>query len=357
MIPSPFAPLDFARGPAMKNRFMLAPLTNCQSHADGRLSEEEFNWLMLRARGGFGLTMTCAAHVQAVGRGFVGQLGAFSDDHIEGLTRLADGLRAAGTVSSVQLYHAGWRAAKDLAGRAVSASDHESGARGLSTGEVEQLVEDFVVAAQRVERAGFDGVELHGAHGYLMAQFLSETTNRRTDRYGGSLENRMRLYHEIIDGIRARCRPDFQLGLRVVPERFGMKLAEVIALSQQVLDGGKLDYLDLSLWDSDKEPEEAEFKGRTLLSYFTELDRGATRMGCAGKITTAAAVDRALAGGADFVLVGRAAILHHDFPHRVERDRGFTPTPLPVTPDYLRGEGLSEPFIEYMKSFNGFLAA
>ena len=86
-----FAPLNFKRGPSMKNRIMLAPLTNSQSHEDGVLSEDEFNWLTMRAKGGFGLTMTCAAHVQAHGKGFPGQLGVFDNKHIEGLQRLADG--------------------------------------------------------------------------------------------------------------------------------------------------------------------------------------------------------------------------------------------------------------------------
>src|SRR5579864_6732326 len=94
-------PLSLARGPAMKNRFMLAPLTNCQSHPDGRLSDEEFHWLTMRAKGGFGLVMTCAAHVQPRGQGFPGQLGVFSDDHIPGLSRLAAEIKANGAASSV----------------------------------------------------------------------------------------------------------------------------------------------------------------------------------------------------------------------------------------------------------------
>lgn len=80
--------LAFVRGPSMKNRFMLAPLTNTQSREDGVLTDEEFRWLTMRAEGGFGLTMTCAAHVQKIGQGFPGQLGIWSDHHIEGLTRL-----------------------------------------------------------------------------------------------------------------------------------------------------------------------------------------------------------------------------------------------------------------------------
>ena len=358
MIPSPFAPLDFARGPAMKNRFMLAPMTNCQSHPDGRLSNEEFNWLVMRARGGFGLTMTCAAMVQPVGRGFPGQLGAFSDEHLDGLAKLANAIRTEGSRSSVQLHHAGSRADKTLVPDRVSASDDaEWGARGLTLGEVEQLRDDFIDAAVRVERAGFDGVELHGAHGYVLAQFLSPEMNRRDDRYGGSLENRARLIQEIIAGIRARCRPNFQLGLRLSPERFGMRMAEIIELSQDLFNADTLDYLDLSLWDAEKEPEEDAFKGKSLLACFAGLDRRNTRLGCAGKITTGAAVDRALAEGADFVLVGRAAILHHDFPKHVESDRGFSAQPLPVTPDYLHTEGVSPSFVDYMKTFKGFVEA
>ena len=94
-----FEPVAFRRGPVMPNRFMLAPLTNLQSHADGRLSDEEFHWLTLRARGGFGLVSTCAAHVQAVGQGFPGQLGIFHDRHLEGLTRLAAEIKTHGSVA------------------------------------------------------------------------------------------------------------------------------------------------------------------------------------------------------------------------------------------------------------------
>lgn len=353
-----FDPMPFTHGPAMKNRFMLAPLTNQQSHPDGRMSDDEFNWLTRRAQGGFGLTMTCAAHVQAVGQGFPGQMGVFSDDHLEGLTRLATAIKAAGSLACVQLHHAGNRSPKDLVGQPVCPSDDpETGARGLSLGEVEALVESFVAAAVRAERAGFDGVEIHGAHGYILAQFLSSDLNHREDRYGGSLENRARIVREIIDGVRARCRPDFQLGLRLSPERFGLKLAEIIEVARGLLGEGRIDFLDMSLWDAWKEPVEEDFKGRSLMSYFTELDRGAVRLGVAGKITTGAKAAEVLALGADFVLLGRAAILHHDFPQRVEADPAFTPVALPVSRDYLRQESLGPAFIDYMGNWPGFVAA
>jgi 2,4-dienoyl-CoA reductase-like NADH-dependent reductase (Old Yellow Enzyme family) len=353
-----FAPLAFAHGPAMKNRFMLAPLTNLQSHPDGTLSDDEFNWLTLRAKGGFGLTMTCAAHIQAVGQGFPGQLGVFGDQHLEGLTRLATAIKAAGSVAALQMHHAGNRSPKDLVGQPVCPSDDpETGARGLTTAEVEQLVEDFVAAAVRAERAGFDGVEIHGAHGYILAQFLSPEINRREDRYGGTLENRSRILLEIIDGVRARCRPDFQLGLRLSPERFGLKLAEIREVAQAVMRDGRIDYLDMSLWDVFKEPVEEEFKGRSLMSYFTELERGNVRLGVAGKVTTPAIASRMLDEGADYVLIGRAAILHHDFPERARREPAFTPIALPVTAEYLANEGLGPAFVKYMSTWPGFVEA
>ena len=353
-----FEPLSFARGPAMKNRFMLAPLTNLQSHPDGKLSDEEYRWLTLRAKGGFGVTMTCAAYVQREGQGFPGQLGIYSDEHLPGLTRLATTIRAEGSVAVAQLHHAGMRSPADLIGttpRCPSEND-ETKARALSPAEVEQLTEDFVAAALRAEHAGFDGVELHGAHGYMLCQFLSSEINRRDDRWGGSLENRTRLLRDIIDGVRARCRADFSLGVRLSPERFGLKLAEIRDLAAELMQSGKLDYLDMSLWDVFKQPVEPEHQGRTLMSYFTSLNRGTTRLGVAGKIVSGDDAARVLELGADFAIVGRSAILHHDFPKRVAADPRFKPVALPVTREYLQSEGLSPRFVVYMQNWKGFVA-
>ncbi|MCW8871711.1 MAG: NADH:flavin oxidoreductase [Xanthomonadales bacterium] len=354
-----FEPLSFHRGPAMKNRFVLAPMTNLQSHADGVLSEEELHWLTLRAAGGFGLVMTCASHVQAIGQGFPGQLGIWSDIHVEGLTRLAAEIRRHGSIAVTQLHHAGLRSPAALIGTApVSASDDEkTGARALSTGEVEQLTEDFILAAVRAEHAGFDGVQVHGAHGYIVCQFLSPTVNRRDDRYGGSLENRCRLLFDIVEGIRARCRPDFLLSVRLSPERFGMTLGESTVIAQRLMQSGLIDLLDMSLWDVFKKPEEEEFKDKPLLDWFTALDRGEVRLSVAGKIQSARDAGRVLAAGADLLTIGRAAILHHDFPEQCRDDPFFEPVELPVTADYLRSEGLSDPFIEYMKNWEGFVTA
>ncbi len=353
-----FAPMTFQHGPAMPNRLMLAPLTNLQSHPDGRLSDDEFRWLTLRAKGGFGLTMTCAAHVQRVGQGFPGQLGVWSDDHLEGLTRLAAAIKAEGSLGVVQLHHAGIRSPKEVIGEApVGASDDaETGARGLSEAEVEQLIADFIAAARRSEKAGFQGVEIHGAHGYILCQFLSAETNRRTDRFGGSFENRSRVIREIIAGIRRECGPDFNLGLRLSPERFGLSFGEIKDFAAELLRSEALDYLDMSLWDVRKEPEEDAFKGKSLMAHFAELPRGEVRLGVAGKIMSRAQVEEALATGVDFVLLGRAAILHHDWPKLARADGGFQPIALPVTRAHLEAEGLGPAFVSYMATWPRFVS-
>lgn len=352
-----FDALTFKSGATLPNRLTLSPLTNLQSNRDGTLSDDEFKWLTMRAQGGFGLTMTCASHVQAVGLGFPGQLGCFSDDHLEGLTRLAAGINQEGSVSILQLHHAGMRSPEDDIGeKPHCASDNaDTGARGITHDEVLQLRDDFIAAAVRADRAGFSGVELHGAHGYMIAQFLSPTINQRDDEYGGSLQNRCRLLLEIIDGIREQCRADFVLGVRLSPERFDIRLDEMRDLAQQMMSEGKIDFLDMSLWDSFKEPAEDGYTGKSLLDCFTELDRGEVLLGTAGKVRTAEDARACIDAGADFVLLGRSAILHHDFPKQVSANAAFEPVSNPVTVEYLRKEGLGEVFIQYMSTWGGFV--
>lgn len=116
----------------MKNRFMLAPLTNLQSHADGTLSDDECRWLTMRAAGGFALVVAAASHVQRAGQGFAGQIGVFGDQHLEGLARLAAGIKSHGANAAVQLHHAGNRLPKEPVGTPVDLSDDaKSGARAL----------------------------------------------------------------------------------------------------------------------------------------------------------------------------------------------------------------------------------
>ncbi len=166
------------------------------------------------------------------------------------------------------------RSPRDLIGTqpVCPSDDAETGARALSRDEVEQLRDDFIAAAVRAERAGFDGVELHGAHGYVLCQFLCPETNRRTDEYGGSLENRSppavrhrrrhpRALPQRLHAWASGCRPS---GSACASTRRGPS-------PQLLINSGSIDFLDLSLWDVFKEPQDEPFRGRSLLSYFTDL--------------------------------------------------------------------------------------
>lgn len=349
--------LTFNCGATMPNRFMLAPMTNSQSYEDGTLSNDEYHWLTMRAKGGFGLTMTCASHVQAVGKGFPGQLGIFSDVQIEGHKRLAAGIQKEGSLAVIQLHHAGMRSPEDVIGeQPVCPSEiQKHNARALTLEEVYQLRKDFVDAAIRAQKCGYDGVEVHGAHGYILTQFLSSDINKRTDHYGGTLENRARLIFEIVDGIRKSCGPQFLLGVRLSPERFGMQLNEVKTVAQQLIDTHQIDFLDISLWDVFKTPEDDAYKNKSLLSHFEELDFKNVKWTVAGKINSGADVHKVLDTTVDFVSIGHSAILHHDFPKRVVDNPKFEPTPTPVSESYLKQEGLSDDFVTYMKRWDGFV--
>jgi len=351
--------IEFKCGAKMKNRFMLAPLTNEQSHEDGTLSVEEFKWLTMRAEGQFGLVMTCASHVQKIGKGFSGQLGMFSDKHIEGHQRLTHEIKLHGSLAVIQLHHAGMRSPEKLIGEApvCPSENKKTGARSLTKEEIQQLKTDFITSAQRAKKSGYDGVEVHGAHGYILSQFLSAEINHRTDEYGGSLENRSRLLFEIVDGIRHECGQAFLLGVRLSPERFGMELDEVKTVAQQLIDYGNIDFLDISLWDSFKLPEEESYQSKSLLKHFTDLDRKNVKLTVAGKIRTGKDVQNILDQGVDFITIGRMAILHHDFPARVIENPSFEPIETPVSRNYLRNEGLGEKFIRYMERWPNFVAS
>lgn len=333
---------------------MLAPMTNQQSGEDGILDEDELRWLEARARGGFGYVVTCASHVSAAGKGFPGELGIFSDRHLPGLRRLAAALRAGGCCSAVQLYHGGRRAI--VPDRIAPSDDPDTGARAMSAGEIAATMDDFVAAACRAESAGFDGVQLHAAHGYLISQFLSPLLNRRSDRWGGCPESRSRFLFELVDRIRSATGPQFQLGVRLSPERFGQDLEETRAVVARLLEEGRVEYVDLSLWDVRKVPEDPRYRDRSLLSWFSELPRGDTRLGAAGSIVTPQQALAALRSGLDFVTLGKIAVLHHDYPERVRRDGSFQPDWLPVSAARLRQERLGERFIAYLATWTGFVA-
>jgi 2,4-dienoyl-CoA reductase-like NADH-dependent reductase (Old Yellow Enzyme family) len=350
-----FDSLQFPSKLTARNRVVLAPLTNLQSHADGSLSDEELTWLVRRARGGFGVIMTCAAHVSADGQGWAGELGVFDDRLLPGLTRLASALHGQGSCNFVQIFHGGVRADAKVSGLPTLSASAFEGARAATEHDIARLIADFGNAAQRVEKAGFDGVEIHGAHGYLLTQFLSNTQNQRTDQWGGSLENRARLLLSVFDRVRQQTSTRFTVGVRLSPEDFGnakgLDLDESLQVARWLAERGA-DFLHLSLWDAQrntsKRPE----------AHALELFRAAAGpkvvLLAAGKIWTRSEAEHLLGLGADAVALGRSAILNPEWP-MAAAVAGFEPRRPPVTIEQLRELDLGPRFAEYLRRWQGFV--
>jgi len=349
--------LTFISGKKMPNPFMLAPLTNMQSNDDGTLSEAEYKWLTMRAMGGFGLTMTCATFAEQSGKGFDGQLAAVDDNHMAGLTRLAAGIKQYDSLAYTQIIHGGMRTFKEFTGQQPvgPSANEEFKSRAMTLDEIKATEKAFIHAAVMSQKAGFDGMEIHGAHGYLLCQFLSSEINKRDDDYGGSLENRTRLIDDIITGIGAACGPGFSLALRLSPDRFGIDIVEIASYFERLCDGGALDFIDMSLWDSFQKVESGPFKGQRLVDVFAGLERQQTKLTVAGKIMTGGEVQDVLDSGVDFVALGRAGILHHNWPQKFAADQNFQSLQPPASRAHLAAEGLSDGFIDYMSTWEGFV--
>jgi 2,4-dienoyl-CoA reductase-like NADH-dependent reductase (Old Yellow Enzyme family) len=360
-----FTPFIFpSSGKEMNNRIALAPMTNLQSNDDGTLADDEYRWLVRRAKEGFGMIITCAANVSQDGKGWPGELGIFDDSHIEGLTRLANGIKQHKSLALVQIFHGGARSPENVIGQQPwSASAHTMEisktpveVRAASHQEIERVIEDFVAAAQRAEKAGFDGVELHGAHGYLLHQFLSTATNQRTDEWGGSFENRIKLLRTILQKTKTVVSKSFLVGVRLSPEDKytfkGIDFDESIALSKILAEDGA-DFIHLSPWDALKKPEKYPDGNKTLIAYFREAIPN-TPIIVAGNIWNRTDAEKAIELGADIVAIGKAAIAHADWPTLVE-DENCEPLRPPFTEEKLREADLGETFISYMKRWEGFV--
>jgi 2,4-dienoyl-CoA reductase-like NADH-dependent reductase (Old Yellow Enzyme family) len=353
-----FEPLSFRTGLTAKNRVVLAPMTNKQSHEDGSLSDAELRWLVSRGRGGFGTVETCAAHVAKDGQGWPGELGVFDDALLPGLRRLAAALRAEGATSFVQIFHGGIRADRSVSGvEPWSASaDPSVPCRAATEGDLDRVIGQFGDAAARAEAAGFDGVEIHGAHGYLLTQFLSVVQNHRSDRWGGSLENRARLAREVTREVRRRTKPAFTVLYRLSPEDYGnakgLDVDESIQVARWLAEDG-IDGLHLSLWrafeNTKKHPE----------AHPVPLFRAAlptdVRVLVAGSVWTRLEAEALLARGADGVALARAAIVNPEWPLRI-RDQAWEPRRPPLTFAELLANELSPPFADYMRGWKDFVA-
>ena len=243
----------------LKNRIMKAPQSSGMSNMDGTVSERLVRYYRQQAAGGAGMIIVEYAYVDDIGsKSAHCHLGISNNEHIPGLAWLAENIREQGAVPAIQIEHCGrqkflgtqpicapsaipWPMLWDRYG--VQAVPHE-----LTIEEIQDIVHAFGDAALRAKQAGFELVEIHGAHGYLLTNFFSPTTNHRTDLYGGSLENRMRIYVEIVRDVRKKVGPDFPVTIRLSGTDYepdGFPIEETIELAK-VLEKEGIDAFHIS---------------------------------------------------------------------------------------------------------------
>lgn len=319
-----------------KNRIALSPMGVNLENADGSVGQAALEYFSARARGGAGIIITGSANVTyPAGRSVPTHLRLDKADYIPTWGRLAEEIHRYGSLLFIQLMHAGNSANPAFLngyrpeGPSEVPNIHGGTCRELSGEEVKQLVKAFVTAAVYAKTAGADGVELHGAHAYLINGFLSPSTNFRTDEYGGSLENRARFATEIIRGIKAACGADFVCGIRLGIEETcenGYKMEEGLELAR-MMEAAGADYISASLGhtgfgdtrlvETHKHPEGARV-------YLAKAAKGAVSIPVftTGKLREPSAMERYLdEGQADVFCLGRPLICDEDWCNKVAAGR------------------------------------
>ena len=317
-------------GVTIKNRLAVAPMTHFGSQADGLISDQERTFLSNRA-GDMGMFITAATLVQKDGKAFHGQPEATGEHCLDSLKETAQILQQQGAKAILQIHHGGSKAMDDLLDGldkiSASASEAEH-AREATAKEVEALIASYAQAADLALRAGFDGVEIHGANGYLIQQFYSAQSNRRNDQWGGSLENRMRFPLAVVDAVVAvrekHQRDDFIIGYRFSPEEpgdDGLTMTETGALIDALVQK-PLQYLHVSLWEFDKKIRRGGDTAQTRMQFIHERINGKLPLIGVGNLFTA---DQILAayetGWAEFIALGKTVMINPHIATQIREGR------------------------------------
>ena len=329
-----FTPLTI-RGITLPNRIAVSPM--CQySSVDGFASDWHLVHLGSRAAGGAGLVIAEASAIEARGRISYGDLGIWQDEHIDFLRRITAFIKSQGAVAGIQLAHAGRKASCELPwnGGAVIPPGAKNGwqaiapsslpfrpgdpaPQALTQSEIQHTIQLFAAAAQRAVAAGFEVIEIHAAHGYLLHEFLSPVSNHRGDEYGGSFANRVRLVIEVIEAIRAEMPPHLPLFMRISATDWtdgGWTIDDSVALARLVAPLG-VDLIDASSGGNVLEAKIPVGPGYQI--QFAERIRREAKIltAAVGMITGAGQADEVVrAGQADLVLLARELLRDPYFP-------------------------------------------
>ncbi|MBP1659737.1 MAG: 2,4-dienoyl-CoA reductase [Candidatus Aminicenantes bacterium] len=239
---------------AIPNRFVRSATHDYMADDEGHVTDAHIRLYRALAEGEVGLIVTGHAYVQPSGQASPRQMAASDDRFIEGLARIPEAVHRYASKVFLQIAHAGRQTKPKLCGCVpVSPSPvydpvSKIMPRELEAAEIGPLIGDFVAAAVRAKKAGFDGVQLHAAHGYLISSFLSPHTNRRTDEWGGSVENRARVLIETLRGVKATCGPDFPVVVKLNSTDFlpGGLTAEDAVRIAVMLEAGGIDGIEVS---------------------------------------------------------------------------------------------------------------
>lgn len=328
-----FEPFTLKSGIQLKNRLALAPMTTWSSNPDGTVPDTELAYYARRS-GGVGMAITACTYVTPNGKGFHNEFAADRDEMIPSLKSLADTIKGKGAKAVLQIFHGGRECPPELVpnGETVSASDvapEKEGAvapRPLTGDEIHAMIRAFGEATRRAIEAGYDGVEIHGANGYLIHQFFSPHTNRRDDEWGGSLENRMRfplgIVAEVKRVVAEHAKGPFLIGYRFSPEEPetpGITMEDTLVLVDSLADQG-LDYIHASLMDFFSHPRSGD-AGHMRIELIREKAGDRVPVMGVGSIHTADDALRALQTGIPLLALGRELIVDPDWVEKIQSGR------------------------------------
>jgi 2,4-dienoyl-CoA reductase-like NADH-dependent reductase (Old Yellow Enzyme family) len=335
---SKYAPLfegfNFKNGVELKNRIVMAPMTNWSSNQDGTVTDTEVKYYARRS-GGVGMVITACTYVTANGKGFHGEFGGDRDELIPSLQKIATGIKEQGAKAILQIFHGGRQVPPELIpnGDVVSASSIPVEGNGkpvpreLTDQEVSSVIRDFGETTRRAIEADFDGVEIHGANGYLIQQFFSPHSNRREDQWGGSLEKRLTFPLAVVDEVKRvvseNTKKPFIIGYRFSPEEAetpGITMADTLVLIDE-LAKKDLDYLHVSLQEFWSTPRRGVDDTRSRIEIIHERVGNRVPVIGVGSIYTPDEALRAIQTGIPLVALGRELIIDPDWVQKIKEGK------------------------------------
>ncbi len=271
------------KGMKLANRFVRSATFEGMAGDDGSVTPNLVDLLIRLARGGVGLIITSHAYIKPEGQAGPRQLGVYADALVPGLRELTRAVHEAGGKIVMQLAHSGGFANPKLTGRTALAPSAPEGfyktpPREMTLADIQEMVEAFGLAALRAQAAGFDGLEIHAAHGYLLSQFISPLLNRRLDEYGGTVENRYRALGQVVKKIRAVVGQDFPILIKLNSQDFlegGLTLEDSLQIGARLQEDG-LDAIELSggvLISKNLSPSRTGITTEEKEAYFSEEAR------------------------------------------------------------------------------------